>query len=358
MEKERPTSQSKGFSHHPVLLREAVQYLVVRRGGGYIDCTVGEGGHSAAILQACLPGGRLLGIDLDSRSLERARQRLEWVSDPQRPGPLQGHEASFTLVQGNYARLEEFARTLGYSEPDGILLDLGLSSLQLEGEGRGFSLQRDDPLDMRFNPETASSSGAKQTLTAADVVNDYPFDDLARVISAYGEEPRARSIARAIIRQRPLRTTLELADLVARVGGGRRAGHGRGRRGSRIHPATRTFQALRIEVNSELDNLRAGLEQAISILKPGGRLVVISYHSLEDRIVKEAFSREAKGCVCPPRVPVCICGHTPTLKVITRRIVRPLPEEVKVNPRSRSACMRVSERLAYATEQPEGAEIG
>ena len=358
MEKEPPSGQSKGFSHHPVLLREAVQYLVVRQGGVYIDCTVGEGGHSSAILQACLPGGRLLGIDLDSRSLERARQRLEWVSDSQGPEPLQGHEASFTLVQGNYARLEEVAPTLGYAEPDGILLDLGMSSLQLEGEGRGFSLQRDAPLDMRFDPETASSSDAKRTLTAADVVNDYPFEDLVRVISSYGEEPRARSIARAVIQQRPLRTTLELADLVTRVGGGRRAGPGRGRKGRKIHPATRTFQAIRIEVNSELDNLRAGLEQAMNILKPGGRLVVISYHSLEDRIVKETFSREAKGCVCPPRVPVCICGHIQTLKVITRRIVRPLPEEVKVNPRSRSACMRVSERLAYATEQPESAEIG
>ena len=357
MEKEPPSSQSKGFSHRPVLLRETVQYLVVQQGGVYIDCTVGEGGHSDAILQACLPGGWLLGIDLDSQALERARQRLEQVSDLQRSEHLQGHGSSFTLVQGSYARLEEIARRMGCLESDGILLDLGLSSFQLESEGRGFSLQRDDPLDMRFDPDTTSSSGAKQALTAADVVNDYSFNDLVRVISSYGEERRARSIARAIIRQRPLRTTLELAELVARVSGGRGPGPGRGRRSGRIHPATRTFQALRIEVNSELDNLRAGLKQAINMLKPGGRLVVISYHSLEDRIVKEAFSREAKGCVCPPRVPVCTCGHAQTLKVITKRVVKPLPEEVRVNPRSRSACMRVSERLAYATEQPERVEI-
>ncbi len=357
MEKEPPSSQSKGFSHRPVLLRETVQYLVVQRGGVYIDCTVGEGGHSEAILQACLPGGWLLGIDQDSQALERARQRLEQVFDPQRAEGLQRHGPSFTLVQGSYARLEEIARSLGCLEPDGILLDLGLSSFQLESEGRGFSLQRDAPLDMRFDPDTTSSPGAKQALTAADVVNNYSFEDLVRVISSYGEEPRARAIARAIIRQRPLRTTLELAELVTGVGVGRRTRPGRGRGSGKIHPATRTFQALRIEVNSELDNLRAGLKQAMSILKPGGRLVVISYHSLEDRIVKEAFSREAKGCVCPPRVPVCICGHTPTLKVLTKRVVKPLPEEVRINPRSRSARMRVSERLTYAIEQPESAEM-
>jgi 16S rRNA (cytosine1402-N4)-methyltransferase len=318
----------EGFSHRPVLLHETVRHLVVRPGGVYIDCTVGEGGHASDILQAAMPGGRLLGIDLDSQAIERARHRLQSASDPQ------AYEGSFTLTKGSYAQVEELADSLGFSEPDGIFLDLGLSSLQLESQGRGFSLQRDEPLDMRYDPETA--------LTAVDIVNRYPLEELARAISQYGEEPRARSIARAITQRRPLRTTLELADLVAKVSGGRRG---------RIHPATRTFQALRITVNSELDNLKAGLQQSISLLNhrgsesPGGMLVVISYHSLEDRIVKETMAREARGCICPPRVPICTCGHTPSLKVISRRVITPSPEEVRENPRSRSARMRVAERL-------------
>ena len=306
----------EGFSHQPVLLHETVRYLEVRPGGVYMDWTVGEGGHALAILRAAMPGGRLLGIDLDPQGLERARDRLRFYA------------GAFTLAKANYARVEELACTLGFSEPDGVLLDLGFSSLQLDRPGRGFSWQRDEPLDMRYDPEAV--------LTAADVVNSYPVGELTRVISQYGEEPRARSIARVITQRRPIRTTLELADLVARVRGGRRG---------RIHPATRTFQALRIAVNSELDNLRAGLQQAIKLLKPGGKLAVISYHSLEDRVVKQALAREARGCVCPPRVPVCTCGHTPSLRVITRRVVTPSPAEVRENPRSRSARMRIAERL-------------
>jgi len=309
-------SGPQDFFHRPVLLQETVRHLAVRPGGVYIDCTVGEGGHASTTLHAAMPGGRLLGIDMDPHSLERARHRLQ---------QYQGH---FTLVKGNYARVEELAHTLGFPEVDGILLDLGLSSLQLGSPGRGFSLQRDEPLDMRFDPET--------TLTAADIVNSYSFEELTRVLSSYGEEARARSIARAIAQRRPLRTTRELADLVSEISGGRRG---------RIHPATRTFQALRIEVNSELDNLSAGLQQAITILRPGGMLVVISYHSLEDRIVKETISREAKVCICPPRVPVCTCGHIPTLRVISKKVITPSPEEVRENPRSRSARMRVAEHL-------------
>ena len=306
----------EGFSHRPVLVRETVEYLLVRLGGAYVDCTVGEGGHASAVLQAAMPGGRLLGIDLDPQALEAARHRL------------QRYEGSFTLAQGNYARVEELARPLGYTRLDGILLDLGLSSLQLERHERGFSFRRDEPLDMRYDP--ASS------LTAADIVNSYPLDRLTAIISSYGEESRARSIARAITQQRPLRTTLELAELVALVTGGRKG---------RLHPATRTFQALRIAANSELDNLKAGLQQAMRLLKPGGRLVVISYHSLEDRIVKEALSREARDCICPPRVPVCTCGHSASFRIISKKVITPLREEIRENPRSRSARMRVAEHL-------------
>ncbi len=328
------TKVEEGFLHKAVLLRETVRHLTVRPGGAYIDCTVGEGSHSSAILQAAMPGGRLLGIDLDPQTLERARRRLQ---------PHQTHEGSFTLVKGNYTQMAELARTSGLPDPDGIFLDLGLSSLQLENRGRGFSLLRDGPLDMRYDPEAP--------LTAAHIVNSYPVNELARVISLYGEERRARSIATAITQRRPLRTTLELADLVSRVCGGRRG---------RIHPATRTFQALRIAVNAELDNVKAGLQQAIRLLRPGGMLVVISYHSLEDRIVKETISQEARGCICPPRAPICTCRHTPSLKIISRKAVKPSPEEVRENPRSRSARMRVAQRLQgsnYVTPENRGEKV-
>ena len=306
----------KGSLHRPVLLNETVQYLAVRPGGVYIDCTVGEGGHASAILQAAMPGGRLLAIDLDPQALGRARLRL------------QRYESSSTLAQGDYARVEELAQRLEFPPADGLLLDLGLSSLQLEQRGRGFSFQRDDPLDMRYDPEAALSAG--------DVLNGYAFEELARIIAGYGEEPRARLIARAITQRRPLRTTLELANLVANVYGGRRG---------RIHPATRTFQAIRMEVNSEPDRLKAALPKATRLLKAGGVLAVISYHSLEDRVVKQTMAREARGCICPPRAPVCTCGHLPSLKLVVKKAVTASPGEVAENPRSRSARMRVAERL-------------
>ena len=304
------------FLHRPVLLRETVQYLAVMAGRAYIDCTVGEGGHASAILQAAMPGGRLLGIDLDAQALEHARRRLQSYGD------------SLTLAQNSYAGLGELAHSLEFSEPDGILLDLGLSSLQLQTPERGFSLQRDEPLDMRYD-----RAGA---LDAAYIVNNYSVEEMADVLASFGEEPRAQSIARAIAQNRPLETTLQLANLVTRVIGKRRG---------RIHPATRTFQALRIAVNSEMDNLKAGLQHAFNLLKPGGRLVVISYHSLEDRIVKESIRREARGCICAPGIPVCTCGQIATLKVITRKVVTSSPEEIRANPRSRSARMRAAERL-------------
>jgi 16S rRNA (cytosine1402-N4)-methyltransferase len=231
----------------------------------------------------------------------------------------------------------ELLRAHGIAQADGVLLDLGMSSRQVEAPGYGLSFQRDEPLDMRFDP-------AEQTMTAAFVVNTYPEEELGQLLFRYGEEPRARSIARALVQHRPISTTVELAELVARVTGG-----GRGRR---IHPATRTFQALRIAVNDELGHLEEGLKAAVQMLVPGGRLAVISYHSLEDRLVKTFLAREAAQCVCPPGLPVCVCGHQPTLRLINRRVVRPGPEEVRDNPRSRSARLRTAQRLPISPEEP------
>ena len=302
--------------HRPVLLGEALEALAVRPGGRYIDCTAGEGGHSQAVLQRCLPGGHLLAIDADPGAIAVARRRL------------QAYQPSLTLVQDSYAHLEEIAHSHNFGLADGILFDVGLSSLQLEASRRGFSFRRDEPLDMRYDPAGG--------VTAAHIVNTFSQEALARLIRAYGEERRARAIARAIVQGRPIATSNQLAEVVRRV-----AGPARGR----IHPATRTFQALRIAVNGELENLETGLDQAIRLLKPGGRLVVISYHSLEDRLVKTTLQRESRGCICPPEVLECICGHVASIRVITRRVITPSAEERRQNPRSRSARMRVAEGL-------------
>jgi 16S rRNA (cytosine1402-N4)-methyltransferase len=304
--------------HQPVLLRETVEQLVVRPGGVYIDATVGEGGHAGGVLRASAPKGVVLGIDRDPRSLVYTRQHLA------------EHGQRFIGIQGNYADMVGLVRSVGIAQVNGVLLDLGFSSRQVEGEGYGFSFQKDEPLDMRYDP-------AGQSLTAAQIVNNYSAEQLARVFFEYGEEPRARAIARNIIQRRPVNTTRELSELVSRVV--------RPKRGQRIHPATRVFQALRIAVNDELSNIQAGLEGAIQLLVAGGRLVVISYHSLEDRLVKDTLAREAGSCVCPPELPVCVCQHQPTLRLVQRRIIRPGAEEVAQNPRSRSARMRVAERI-------------
>lgn len=303
--------------HQPVLLAETIEQLAVQSDRVYVDATVGEGGHSLGIIQASAPLGRVLGIDLDPRSLVRATQRLSQYG------------SRFIPAQGNYAHLVESANANGITQVEGVLLDLGFSSFQVEAEGYGFSFQRDEPLDMRYDPGAIPE--------AAHIVNTYSQEELARLISQYGEEPRARLIARAIVRRRPINSTRELANLVAGTLGG-----GRGRR---IHPATRTFQALRIAVNRELDNLKLGILAAIRLLAPAGRLVVISYHSVEDRLVKETLARESAWCICPPGLPVCSCGHEPSLRLINRRVIRPTANEVQSNPRSRSARMRVAERL-------------
>ena len=304
--------------HQPVLLREAVEHLVVRPGGVYVDATVGEGGHASAVLAASAPLGVVLGIDRDPRSLSRAQQRLEDF----------GHR--FIGVPGNYADVVQVAQANGITDVNGFLLDLGFSSRQVDAPGYGFSFQRDEPLDMRYDP-------VNQSLTAADILNTYSEEILAKLFFEYGEEPRARAVARDVVRGRPVNTTGELSELVARVI--------RPTRGRRVNPATRVFQALRIAVNDELANLQAGLQAAIELLVSGGRLVVISYHSLEDRLVKNTLNRAAAKCICPPEVPECVCQHQPSLRLINRRIIRPSAEEVEANPRSRSAKMRVAEKL-------------
>ena len=307
--------QSEIYMHIPVLLDEVIESLEVQLGGRYIDCTIGPGGHAASILERGSPGGLLLGIDADPQAIDTARDRLAPYGE------------SALLVNDNFRNLTQICSSLGFRPVHGILFDLGLSTLQLSNTGRGFSFQHDAPLDMRFSPT--------QELSAEIIVNTFTEMELAAIIKSYGEEDRSRQIARSIVASRPLNTTLELVAAVERAVGL----HGR------IHPATRTFQALRIAVNQELEHLEEALGQAVGLLGFGGRLVVISYHSLEDRIVKNFLRRESQTCLCPPGTPVCICGHKATLRLIARRVITPSPAEISANPRSRSAKMRVAERI-------------
>ncbi len=302
--------------HVPVMLAEVLDALAVRPGGRYVDCTIGGAGHAEAILERSQPGGTLLGIDADPAAVERGRRRLARF------------DGAFRLVEGNFRDVGTICRQFEYTPVNGVLMDLGLSSFQLE-EGAGFSFQRETPLDMRF--------GAGQ-LSAADIVNTYSEAELADLIFKWGEDPASRRIARRIVERRPIRTTTELAKAVEQAVG-RRAN-------LKTHPATRTFQALRIAVNQELDSLAAALPQAHGLLGFGSRLVVLSYHSLEDRIVKEYIRRESRDCVCPPGLPECRCGHRATLRPITRGALKASLAEVAENPRARSARLRAAEHIA------------
>ena len=306
------------LEHIPVLLTEVLEGLQVRASGLYIDGTVGGGGHAAAILEQNAPDGRLLGLDRDPEAVTRARKRLV------------GFHERARVVCAPYVQLEDLAHQHGFLPADGVLLDLGFSTLQIDDPTRGFAFRFDGPLDMRYNPSGDAS-------TAADLINTLPEAELADLLWQYGEERQSRRIARAIVRSRPLETTQQLAEVIlAEVGRGP---------DDRIHPATRTFQALRIAVNQELEMLGAVLPQAVSVLRSGGRLVVIAFHSLEDRIVKHFFKQEEQDCICPPELPVCRCEHEATLQVLTRKPIRPSDEEVSKNPRSRSARLRVVEKL-------------
>jgi 16S rRNA (cytosine1402-N4)-methyltransferase len=302
--------------HVPVLLDEVIAGLQAQRGGYFVDCTVGLGGHAAAILEKISPSGRLLGIDADPEAIKISQDKLSDYGE------------AVTLVNDNFVNLEDISRRYHFHPVDGILFDLGVSSLQLDTAERGFSFHLDAPLNMRFDSE--------QGLTASDIVNSFSEQELAKLIEKYGEERHSRRIARHIVQNRPIANTVELARLVEQALGGKRA---------KIHPATRTFMALRIAVNNELQNLELALKQTIDLLRPGGRLTVISYHSLEDRIVKQFMRDAASSCLCPPGTVICHCGHTPTLKLISRKVIKPTSLEIESNQRSRSAKLRIAERL-------------
>ena len=312
--------------HIPVLLPEALHFLAVRPGGRYIDCTTGLGGHSTAIAQELGDEGRLLCMDQDADALEFARTKL---------APF-GRRVSF--VHGNFRDIASLAQAEGFTTVDGILMDLGISSMQIGRAERGFAFGLEGPLDMRMDP----SSGG---ITASEIVNEWDETSIANLFFTYGEERQSRRIASAVVRNRPIATTWELAKAVEQVVGG-----ARGR--TQIHPATKVFLALRIRVNGELDSLDAALPQAHSLLgfgtdaMPGGRLAIISFHSLEDRMVKQYFQHEATGCICPPALPICRCDHKATLKLVVRKGVRPSADEIARNPRARSATLRVAERVA------------
>lgn len=313
----KTTPGEAGDLHRPVMLSQVIEYLRPQSRGAYIDATLGLGGHARAILEESSPEGKLLGIDRDRESLERAARGLA------------RYEGRLELHHGNFTQVKDIALRRRFGSCDGILADLGLSSFQLETAERGFSFQRSGPLDMRM--DTASQ------LTAAEVVNRFPEPKLAGLIYTYGEEPGSRRIARAIVRARPLHDTLSLAEVVSRAV--------RSRRRARIHPATRTFQALRIFVNDELEALRQFVASSIELLKAGGRLAIVSFHSLEDRIVKVSLGSMARGCICPPEAPVCVCSGKKLVKLVCRKPVSPTEAEKISNPRSRSAKLRVAERL-------------
>jgi len=318
--------------HAPVLVDEVLLYLAPRPGALLVDATVGEGGHAEALLRRITPAGRLIGLDRDASVLLRAEERLRAFGQ------------NVSLYQANFDRLDEALDTLGVGMVDGMLFDLGISSVQLLEASRGFSFDRPGPLDMRMDPH--------QPATAADLVNTLPERELAALIYRYGEERASRKIARQIVARRPLRTTRDLVRAVeAAVGAGR----------GRLHPATRTFLALRIATNAETEALERALPQAIRRLRPGGRLCVIAFHSLEDRITKQTLARHSRGCTCPPDLEPCRCGGTRSLRVLTKKPVMASATEVRQNPRARSARLRAAERLsspeAAAARPPRRVEL-
>lgn len=312
------------YRHEPVMLQEVLDTLALKKGSVVCDCTLGGAGHSVRMAERIGEDGLLLGVDQDDMALAAAGARLEAEA------PATPHK----LLKGNFGDLDELLCTAEVSGVDGFLFDLGVSSPQLDIPGRGFSYNEDAPLDMRMDP-------GNNTLNAAEVINTYTEADLTRILRIYGEEKFAAQIAREVVRRRatePLRTTGDFVEAIKRGIPAAARRHGG-------HPAKRSFQAIRIEVNHELEALERGLEAAIRWVNPGGRICVISYHSLEDRIVKRMFQDMSRGCTCPPDIPVCVCGHVPVLKVITRKPVVASADEVKRNPRARSAKIRVAERL-------------
>ena len=308
------TDRGEHRYHEPVLASEVAEVFEPLPVGVVVDATFGGGGHTRRLMDEMQKGTRFVGIDRDPDALAHS--------------DLAGHP-DVTVLQGNFAALRRLLDEAGVEAPVGVLFDLGVSSHQLDEADRGFSYHREGPIDMRMGPDTE--------LSAAEIVNQWDRRDLAAVIRRYGEERYATRIADAIVAARPIHTTTQLAEVVASAvpAPARRKGH----------PARRTFQALRIAVNEELEALRRGLDQAIEVLAPGGRCAVISYHSLEDRIVKRRFALGAGGCVCPPDLPVCVCGEAAELRILTRRPIEPSPEEIERNPRARSARLRAAEKI-------------
>lgn len=303
------------YAHVPVLLKEAVDLLVTDVNGVYVDGTAGGGGHTAEVLQRLDAGGRVIAFDADARAIEACRKRF---------GTMVGRQLA--LVNRNFNELGAWLAGQDLQAVNGVLLDLGVSSFQLDADV-GFSYRSDSPLDMRFH--------FSQQLSAKDIVNDWPVDDLTRVLREYGEEPMAWRIANAIVRSRPIQTTFQLRDAIIKEIPQQ----------FQVKRLARVFQGLRIAVNDELGSLRKALAEITTALVPGGRVVVIAYHSLEDRIVKDFFRYEALDCVCPPGLPVCICGKVSRLRILTRKAMVPSVMEVEANPRARSAKMRAAERV-------------
>lgn len=301
--------------HLSVLYHETILALQPKSGGLYIDATLGAGGHARGILELASPNGRLLGLDVDPQALNLATQRLKEF----------GKRA--VIVQASYLEMRSRMNEIGWGAVDGIVFDLGVSSMQLDTPERGFSFMSEGMLDMRFDPRLDT--------TAADLVNSLPEEELARILWLYGEENQSRRLARAIVQARPLKTTTDLAETIIRASGGKRG---------RVHPATRTFQALRIAVNQELSAVESALPIAVESLKPGGRLAVIAFHSLEDRLVKQFFRRESRDCICPPDQLVCTCNHKAVIREITRHPITASESEVQGNPRARSARLRIAEK--------------
>ncbi len=310
--------------HLPVLVEEVMTTLAPAPGSLQIDATLGGGGHTERILEATSPGGRVLGLDADPSAIARVRDRLQ-----------ARYGERLVLRETNFREVGQVAPSAGFGQVDGLLFDLGLSSFQLADHERGFGIRTGGPLDMRFDPTRGVS--------AAELVASLDTAELTALFRRYGEEPHAGRIARAIVATRasaPITTADELAELIVRVAPAGIPGR------RRIHPATRVFQALRIAVNAELEALEVALAASVELLRPGGRVVVLSYHSLEDRIVKHFFQAERRGCVCPPSLPICVCGRAPRLRLVTRRSVVPTAAEIARNPRARSARLRAAERLA------------
>ena len=304
------------FNHISVLADEVIENLNIKEDGIYVDLTLGKGGHSKKILQRLSSKGRLIGIDQDQDALNAAKENLKDFSN-------------VSFIKSNFENIDKVLQDLGISKIDGALMDIGVSSYQIDNKDRGFSYMNDGPLDMRMDRENE--------LTAAKVLNEYPTDQLVRIFSSYGEERYSKTIARKIVERRaekPFESTFDLRDLIQKTS-----------RSNEPHPEKRVFQALRIEVNRELEVLEKTLEKVIDHLDTDGRLCVISFHSLEDRIVKNTFNELAKDCICPPELPVCVCNHKAKIKIITKKPIVAKKEELDLNSRAKSAKLRVCQRI-------------